>query len=860
MSLGVPVIPLCVVLSYVVGLWFGPFLSFFPLAIFLAWLGIALILIWLSRRRSIDFRVGLVCIIISLGGLGQAHWISLDRLDPPLLKFSSKSPVEIHGVIVEPIRHLPQGMIAILHVDGVTHKGEAGDISGTVRLTWREPDLPLFYGDRISLRARIREPYGTLNPGGFHYGRYLKHKGIDAVASIRGGGKLQKLPPNSEPVHRLFLGIVDSWRHRIYQAALSSLSNPALGLFLGMILGEQTFIDNEIRDAFMITGTVHILSISGSHLGILALSIFVGVRMLLKVLPGRWVEKWSCILPSSRLAIVLVIPVVTFYTLLAGAEIATVRSWIMIVIGSLGAWLGREREIFLALGIAALLLLIPHPEWVHDLSFQLSFLSVIGIGLVVWNQRRAGPEAEIREPEGHTLHPLWKRFWAESRMAFKVTVVVSLLTLPLVVHHFHQIPWMGVFTNFLVVPAVGFIVVPMGLLSGLGALISEGAVLPFSELIQWLFSSFATLILKLSQFPGGAWFVKSPGVASMLCFWMVLGGVLLWKRSGVGRTMALIGLLGLLAWWGWSPRSDWEPGILRVTFLDVGQGDATLLELPGGETVLIDGGPAYRRLDMGRAVIGPYLWNRGVYRLDHILATHPQWDHVGGLPWVIRNFDVGHYWSNGISRSRTFFDRLQQTLKDEKVRESALKAGDEILDSPSCSLTVLSPEAREDFGQLSNRATMRGSVLNNHSLVTKLVCGPHSFLFTADAEKGALEDLRRHPEGSSARVVKIPHHGAKSSLHRGWIRQIQTEALVVSAGKHNRYGHPADEVLSAYYEQGFPLYRTDRDGAIIVEASLLSSSLHIRTAGQQEWAPVSLGEQTWTDEWENWRRTWRFML
>jgi competence protein ComEC len=257
---------------------------------------------------------------------------------------------------------------------------------------------------------------------------------------------------------------------------------------------------------------------------------------------------------------------------------------------------------------------------------------------------------------------------------------------------------------------------------------------------------------------------------------------------------------------------------------------------------------------MGRAVIGPYLWNRGIHRIDHIVATHPQWDHVGGLPWVLQAFDVGKYWSNGVSRSKAFYKRLQTAVQEAELEEQIIGAGSDIIASGPCSLSVLSPFAREIPLKLVSTHDISGTELNNRSLVTRLDCGPHSFVFTADAEQQALEHLQQTSRGHSARVVKVPHHGAKSSLHQGWVNQIDAQAMVVSVGSHNRYGHPASEVMAAYELRGIPMYRTDRDGAIIFEASPDSSGLRITTAQQQQLVPVVLSENFLSQEWENWQR------
>ena len=795
--------------------------------------------------------------VVLITGIVQAHWAALSRVDSSLLKFSTDQPVTFQGVIDAPVRRTPDGVILLVEVESIMSNGRAEPTDGRIRLVWREPNASLVYGDHVNVRAQLREPYGTLNPGGFQYGDYLKRKGIQAVATVYGPEAIdvQASKPNSLGV--TLLRMIDEGRQAIHYAATESLSNPALGLFLGMILGEQSYIDQGIRDAFMASGTVHILSISGSHLGLLSLVVFAGTRWGIHRMPASWLERISIYLTATQCAVLITLPVVSFYMLLAGAEMATVRSWIMIVVAFLGIWLGRERNLVTALAVAALLMLLPHPEAIHDISFQLSYLSVAAIGMVLLGRPTEEPNAEKRKEADLSGIPSWFAGLQEKgKLAWFMTLAVSLATLPLVAFYFHQIPWLGLVTNMVIVPLAGILVIPIGFLTGIGVLVSGAEDLPLEQVNQWIFDLFAHVVVWLSSVPYAEWHVASPHIGLMLLFWGMFAGIMLLPHRPTIRWNCVIGLVTILIWWAWSPRTNWEPGVLRVTFLDVGQGDATVLELPDGQTVLIDGGPKYRRLDMGRAVIGPYLWNQGIQRIDHVVATHPQWDHVGGLPWVLENFHVGKYWSNGVVRSREFFQRLEMAVEASDLDDHVIGGGSDIIGSGPCSLSVLSPLARNNPVMLVSTQEMSGAELNNRSLVIRLACGRHSVLFTADAEQQALEHLQRLPQGHSATIVKIPHHGAKSSLHHGWINQIKSQAMVVSVGSQNRYGHPAAEVIDAYEEQGLPIFRTDRDGAIIIEASLDLLDLRITTTKQQQFAPVVLSENLWSQEWANWQRLW----
>lgn len=293
-------------------------------------------------------------------------------------------------------------------------------------------------------------------------------------------------------------------------------------------------------------------------------------------------------------------------------------------------------------------------------------------------------------------------------------------------------------------------------------------------------------------------------------------------------------------------------------FLDVAQGDSTVLELPGGKVVLIDGGATYERFDMGRGVVAPYLWNRGIKSIDHVIATHPQLDHVGGLTWVIKHFSVKNFWGNGDARDEMFYRRLKEALDQRGLSEQIVQAGDELRVSDGCRLGIENPPALTSQNQSLNHGRRKeGQGLNNRSVVTRLTCGRHSVLFSADIEQAALLRLREQHE-QPVSVLKVPHHGAVSSLDREWIASLHPRYAVVSVGRHNPYGHPASPVLAAYAERGISLFRTDRDGGVWIVADQPKDNFEVQTT-----RALSL-QRTHIDIWmlghsekDNWYRLWR---
>ena len=761
-------------------------------------------------------------------------------------------PVTVTGTVIHPVRRLPDRSVMVVAVTHVTIEETIEATSGNLLLTWRNPDRPVSQGNTIEASVRLREPYGTMNPGGFHYGTYLKRKGIHTVASVSGPGKLNIVEQSSSSFVATFRKSIDQWRYQIQEAAVATLQNPALGLFLGMVIGEQGFIGQETRDTFMATGTVHIISISGSHLGLIAFLTFFLVRGVVLNFPAPLLEWLSVRITATRLAIVITLPLVSFYTLLAGAEVATVRSWIMVMVFLFAVWLGRERNIVTVLALAAVMVLLQNPQALYDISFQLSYVAVLAIALAL----RATPEfpTDFNEMDQSRSGRV-PRIWRWMKQTGWIALAVTLATLPIVAYHFNQIAWVGLLANLLVVPYVGFFLVPLGLMSAVWVLLTGAESLPLGVVNQMVLDGLVGIVQLFARIPGAEWYVGSPAILTMLIFYGLLIMMMTLNRSNLRWSCAILAM-AILILWIWSPRLGWDHDALRITFLDVGQGDATVIELPDGQTVLIDGGPAFARLDMGRAVVGPYLWDRGIHRIDHIIATHPQWDHVGGLPWVIQTFDVGHYWSNGMRREKQFYRRIQKALVEAELNEAIVWEGQEIVTSGPCSLKVLNPPTPKEVPKVVRTSSPGGTKLNNQSIVTRLDCGNHSFLFTADAEQEALWRLNQFSKARTARVVKVPHHGAKSSLNRQWINHLNAEAAVISVGQHNRYDHPVQPVLEAYKKKEIPVYRTDQDGAVWITVSLTSSDLVVDTATQQALVPVQMGIHMGKAEWRNWKRLW----
>jgi competence protein ComEC len=715
-----------------------------------------------------------------------------------------------------------------------------------LRLVWRDSGRTLYRGTRIRVRTHLHAPTGTLNPRGFDYAAYLEAQGVDAVGSVTGPEAVEVLDSEAETAHQLFSPFIEGWRERVRSAA-EVLPQPSRGLFLSLTIGEQGFLAPEVREWFMTTGTVHILSISGSHLGLIALLSFALIRRGCLLLPPLVLLSLSRRLTPSRLAALLTLLPIVFYTMLAGAETATIRSAIMIAVGLWTLWLGASRYLLHALAAAAGVTLLVHPPALYDLSFQLSYVSVWVLALSIEGEAR-----EERFPEVVLSATGRILYWL--RESVRLTALVSLATMPLVAWYFNQVSWMGLFANLFVVPLVGFVLLPVSLLSAVWVIVAHSSTLPGATIIDVLGHGLIAATHGLAALPGAEWFVAAPTLPTMLLFYL-LGWALLTGRPADAaphlRGAMLVGLLCIMAWWLWSPRPFSREGQVRITFLDVGQGDSTVIELPAGEVILIDGGASYERFDMGRSVVAPFLWNRGIRRIDHVIGTHPQLDHVGGLGWILAHMHVDKFWTNGVIRKEEFWHKIEMALAQHHLQAKFASEGQLISTGADCLMTVLNPRP-----QRKPSLSQQSESLNNLSVVTELTCGDRHMLFTGDIEREALARLTGSGTLEQVALLKVPHHGAKSSMEHDWLNVIRPEIAVVSAGRRNPYGHPVGEVLAAYRAAGAQLWRTDRDGAVWVDLDLKKSRLTVHSV--REWLLQSAirSSAPWRIEMDNVRRLW----
>ncbi|MBI3597671.1 MAG: DNA internalization-related competence protein ComEC/Rec2 [Nitrospirae bacterium] len=813
-----------IVVCYLTGLVLGEAWTYYPLTT-TGFIAVALGLAYVFHGRHGRFiQFGLAVALVSLGAV---RFQMAERMNPPndLARFATGESVRFIGVIEEPLQHGPETTLLLLKARSVTEKGREYPVRGMLRLTVRDFVPELQYGDQISADLRLRPVSGLHNPGGFDYSAYLQREGIRALAVVHRPEAITRLATGGfVPLRRIY-----AWRERIRNVLDGSLSLASSAIFQAMLIGETGSLNPEIREAFMISGTTHLLSISGSHLAFVALVVFHLSGRILRQMPAGWLLSVSRRLTVTRLSILVTLVPVVFYTLLAGAQIATVRSLIMILIYLTAVWFQRADDPLNALAVAALLSVLWDPQAVFSISFQLSYLAVLAMVLA------GGDEISFRETGIRAVQKAggessWMGRWSQKlRLYLGMTVVAESATLPLTAFYFNQISWVGFLSNLIVVPFVGMVIVPLGLVCSVWAILFDRTTLPLSGLNEALADVLYSMVQWFARIPASEVHVPSPPVLVLALVYLV-GVIALFFRSNRVWKWTAIGLCVLITTvWIVRLSESHSDGRLRVTFLDVGQGDAAWIEMPDGKTMLIDGGGTYGNYDLGRLAVAPYLWNTGHWRIDYLVASHPQLDHMGGLAYVARKFQVGELWTNGLEKDAVFYDRFRKIVSARAIPERRITGSGLPLLQGSVRIVPLHPEIADPAGPD-----------NDQSLVIRIEYGRDVILFTGDIEKTAERELLRWGNLLKTTVLKVPHHGSRTSIDPDFLAQVAPDVAVISVGGNNPYRHPSIETLSAYHALKTRVYRTDQDGAILLETD--GDRITVRTYEDSVPHSVSWGE------------------
>ena len=661
------------------------------------------------------------------------------------------------------------------------------EVSGRV-LMYAQPWSSWEYGDLLEVEGKLQTPPVL---GDFNYRDYLLRRGVVSTAS-------------HPDVRVLSHGNGSAWRETLFDVrselsgALSGvLPEPEASLAGGILFGARAAIPPDIRDDMNATGTSHLVAVSGQNVTIVAALMIAFLGWLI----GRRFACWAAL--AGILA----------YALLVGAQPSVVRAAIMGGLWVVSIALGRQNTAAVALVLAAAVMTGLDPQIVHEVSFQLSFASVLGLivltPLLTQHAERLLPHPAVAGIPGLSL----------ARDITTMTLASIAFTLPIAAINFQRVSLAAPFANLLAVPAFVLVAFTSGLAT-LVALVLPGDA-SWLSFIAWPPAAYMIGVIRLfAGLPGASVHIGGLHTVHAVAYYAILGVLLHFAAKQrielpVGDTppplapaprllpaagIALVLAIASVA--VWVAALSREDDRLSVTFLDVGQGDAILIEGPRGNRILVDGGPG------GDVVSDALGRNLPFYdrRIDLVVLTHPQADHLAGLTVVLDRFRVGGLMTTRFPASTALYDRWQQALAGSGIPRVTAMRGQWIDLGDGARLTVLNPTP-------STRST-GDSGLNDSSIVLRLTMGDVSVLLTADISAETEAALISRGTDLRSAVLKLPHHGSATSSSTEFLQRVQPVVDIVSAGANNPYGHPAPEVLARL--EGDAVYRTDENGDITV--------------------------------------------
>jgi len=627
-------------------------------------------------------------------------------------------------------------------------------------------------GEKVSLKGSLKPPARAGNPGEFDYRKYLERNGIYYILSVKNEKDLQiKAPANSVQA------LMNSYRSRSQEIIKEVLPPDDASILVGMLLGIIEDIDGEEYSDYQKTGIVHIFSVSGLHVGFLLVLC-------------TWICSLMGLSPKARM--ITGITLLLLYASLVGWPVPVVRSVIMGVLALIAYYSGRENQLLNSLGLAGIVLLLINPLSLMQITFQLSFAAAWGLVY---------------------LFPLLKQklnYNSGLGDLLLVPLCAQIAILPLIAYHFNLFSPLSLLANipvtYLSAGAVilGFITLATGLLlPGLSALFlyPAGLCVDLIRLVNQI----------VVGIPGAYLRVATPGLAIILLYYAGLFFIIstfyltlslgkkrlkLLMASGTGMMFIFIMVLCL-------PPSVYNRGLVELSFIDVGQGDSALLKTPQGKFILIDGGGSDFS-DPGSRKVLPFLYHRGVRELFLAINTHPDNDHLLGMETVLKEMPVKYIAIPASLADDEGYQSLKEIAALKEVSIIPVAAGDRLNIGENIQLEVLHP-TRE----------YQADNVNDHSLVVEVRYGSFSALLTGDIGDKVMQELTEQGKIAPVTIVKIPHHGSKSSLNSSFYDKTNCKWGIISVGVNNLFGHPHLSIIKALEERNVNIFRTDRDGAVM---------------------------------------------
>tara|TARA_R110002124_G_scaffold208776_3_gene375107 strand:- start:15601 stop:17778 length:2178 start_codon:yes stop_codon:yes gene_type:complete len=690
-----------------------------------------------------------------------------------LIQLSEWEEVRLSGQIVSISKNSTGKTRLDLETDEIELDGVLSSEEFKARILWDIDEL-IELGDIIEIQGTIIPISEPRNPGTFNYKKFLASRNIftqvraDSIMSV-----------TSDQTFFSWISI----RKKALRLVDTNFDETTAPIAKALLLGHKNELEEDAKKAFARAGLSHIMAVSGLHVGLVIAPFWL-------IIPFFWTKKHGSIMGLAILVFVLL-----FYAGLTGFSVSVLRASVMAILLTYGKLFSKSSNSINLMGVAALIILVFDPSQLFEIGFQLSFSAVLIILLVL--------------PVIQNSIPYWIRikWYGTPIMVIIISLVVQFGLYPLQAYYFGEVSIISPLANAIFVPFLG-IFVPLSLL---GLII--GALFPsFGFIINYPTLLFLEILNDFVQFSSAfswAWIEVTKPSSWMFLFWgffvLMIGSwrnpALKWKLMSASLSVLL--LIQIITF-----VSIFEKDTMKVIVFDVGQGDASLIQTPGGKNILIDAGIWSPSSNSGKQILLPFFKENNITKLDAIFLSHPHADHIGGIIDLINGIEIDVIYNSGYEyASKLYQNYIEQTAK-KNIPVVSLHAGNEIMLDEHILILALGPEGAE-FNDDPNQ----------HSLVLNIIYGENEFLFTGDAgEDQERRLIENYGELLDTDFLKVGHHGSRTSSELFFLNQVTPEIAVVSVANSNRFRHPHQEAILRLESTNAEIYFTGRDKALVFES------------------------------------------
>jgi len=784
-------------LCLAVGILFSSILSL-PLLSWLLSLLASLFCSWLlfSIHKN---RLAFVFILLTTFLLGACLHTFIDRNfeENSLRRLRLTSYADFTGRLYKSPSHGLDKDLLFIKVDKVSYQNKKQDIKGNLRVTIpHSEEFPspfhLFVHDKVKFSARLLPHQGFRNFKTNSMTAYLKSQNIHARATTKSPLLVERIEPGKKYSP---LRLISLLRQKLQQKIedhfpASDDEHPlsSQGAVLeALLLGERYRMDPSVTQSLQKSGIYHLFAISGAHIAIISFFLF-SVFKLFRI--------------PNRLSYLLLMIFLLFYAFLVEGRPSVFRATIMTLAFLFGKLIWRNVNLINTISISAFILLFLNPFSLFNVGFQLTFSATLTIILFFPRIIKYLPKLPFKISEIMVL-----------------SLTAQLGVLPFVVNSFNRVTFSSLILNFAALPlvalimALGYVFLPLSFIS---SFLSQH----LAQAIQFLIGLLIKSSHLLDRFSFISYRIPTPHLITIIGYFLFLYLLLLPPKIRRQKTALILLFSIFLALLVTHPFPSLSKN-LRLTFIDVGQGESILIEFPGKKKMLIDGGGFPEgTFDIGENVVSPFLWRKGMKKIDYLVLTHAHPDHLNGLKAVSRNFKVREFWEAFSPIESEDYAELKRILPKSVVSKRLFR-GDRHQER-KVKIEVLHPEQGD---------ILVSTIRNDDSLVLRLSYGQTSFLLSGDIGINAERKILEYFSEIKSQVLKSPHHGSRSSSSEDFLESVAPRIVVISVGEGNYYGFPNQEVLERYEQIGAEIFRTDIHGAVEIGSN--GQTISVRTSASK---------------------------